>query len=220
MPELARQFFRVANLEKFQHYRDRKPPWIKLYRDLWRDPRFFALDEVQRYHLISLFVLASQNDNLLHVDQKWLKHEMATTKPIDLKTLIDTGWVEYVEQDASKMLAASALLAGRKHLSIVETETETETPIVPVNGDGVVDRFEAFWIAYPRKVGKGAALKIWTRIKPSAELTERMLTAVHLAKQSEQWKKENGRFIPHLATWLNQGRWDDEPIVAQRGYYG
>jgi hypothetical protein len=28
--------------------------------------------------------------------------------------------------------------------------------------------------------------------------------------EADQWQRENGRFIPNPATWINQGRWDDE----------
>jgi hypothetical protein len=31
-----------------------------------------------------------------------------------------------------------------------------------------------------------------------------------LQKTSAQWQKDNGQYIPNPATWLNQGRWDDE----------
>lgn len=77
--------------------------------------------------------------------------------------------------------------------------------------------FELFWLAYPKKVGKGAALKAWTKLKPSQTLLETMVTAVQVQIAWPQWQKENGQFIPHPATWLNQGRWQDEgskPVAA------
>jgi hypothetical protein len=123
------QFFRIRNFERYQHYKDRRPPWIKLYRDLWRDPAFFELSEAQRYHIISLFVLASQNDNLLKLDQKWLRHELAISRDIDIQTLVDSGFIEFVLQDASNTLSASTVLADCNHLSIVETETDIQRQI-------------------------------------------------------------------------------------------
>ena len=39
---------------------------------------------------------------------------------------------------------------------------------------------------------------------------ETLVDAVERQKCSAQWREQNGRFIPHLATWLNQGRWEDE----------
>lgn len=62
---------------------------------------------------------------------------------------------------------------------------------------------------YPRKVGKLAARKSWDRSRPTPELFEKMKTA--LAWQIAQWR--DPQFIPYPATWLNQGRWDDEPLV-------
>lgn len=73
--------------------------------------------------------------------------------------------------------------------------------------------FQSFWSAYPKKVGKEAARKIWARLKPSQELLDRMLRAINEQCQSDQWQKDQGQFVPHPATWLNQGRWDDEPTL-------
>ena len=78
-------------------------------------------------------------------------------------------------------------------------------------------RFDLFWTAYPKKVGKAAAKKSWNKVKPNGELFEKIMEAIDAAKRSEQWLRENGRFIPNPATWLNQGRWDDEiPEPAPR----
>ena len=68
--------------------------------------------------------------------------------------------------------------------------------------------FSIFWEAYPKKVGKQAARKSFDRI-PASEIPK-LVPAVEAQKQSQQWKREGGRFIPNPATWLNQGRWDDE----------
>lgn len=72
------------------------------------------------------------------------------------------------------------------------------------------ERFDEFWALYPKKVGKGAARKSWARIKPNKELHSKIISAVSEAKKSVQWQRENGRYIPNPATWLNQGRWEDE----------
>lgn len=78
------------------------------------------------------------------------------------------------------------------------------------------DRFSRFWAAYPRKVGKQAAKKSWSRLHPSEELTQAILQAVEAQKQSRQWRENNGQFIPNPATWLNQGRWEDELPKGER----
>jgi len=70
--------------------------------------------------------------------------------------------------------------------------------------------FDEFWEAYPRKVGKASAKKVWDRLKPNAELKTKILDAVEKQKSSVQWSSDNGQFIPHPTTWLNGERWGDD----------
>jgi len=69
--------------------------------------------------------------------------------------------------------------------------------------------FERFWREYPKKVGKQDAKRAFTRAKKSVD-ADTMIRAVIAQKKSLQWTRDNGRYIPNPATWLNQGRWDDE----------
>lgn len=73
-------------------------------------------------------------------------------------------------------------------------------------------RFAAFWLAYPKKTGKQYAQKAWNKIKPDAALYEKIMQAVEGQKRSDQWRRENGRYIPNPATWLNGGYWDNEEV--------
>lgn len=79
--------------------------------------------------------------------------------------------------------------------------------------NGVVeDRFDRIWSAYPRKVGKQAARKAWEKVNPHPDL-DTVLRAIAQQCLCTQWTKDGGQFIPHLATWLNQHRWEDEPMI-------
>ncbi|MDQ3540096.1 MAG: HNH endonuclease [Chloroflexota bacterium] len=71
-------------------------------------------------------------------------------------------------------------------------------------------RFDQFWTAYPKRVGKEAARRWWLKAKPDAALLATMLKAIEVQKLSPQWCKDGGQFIPNPATWLGQGRWDDD----------
>lgn len=70
-------------------------------------------------------------------------------------------------------------------------------------------RFDVFWANYPRKVGKEAARKAFSRLSMTNELLSQMLSAIKQQCASPQWTKDNGQYIPNPATWLNQGRWED-----------
>jgi hypothetical protein len=67
--------------------------------------------------------------------------------------------------------------------------------------------FTIFWSAYPKKTGKDAAYKSWTKAKPRLD---DVMYALSWQQESDQWKRG---YIPNPATYLNQGRWkDEEPI--------
>lgn len=80
----------------------------------------------------------------------------------------------------------------------------------------LIASFEDFWNAYPRKEGKGAAEKAWGKTNPTIEIMSMMLEAIKAANSSSQWQRENGRYIPAPAKWLNQKRWLDQPKTDDR----
>lgn len=75
-------------------------------------------------------------------------------------------------------------------------------PYSPPKGDG---EFASFWRAYPRKVGKQAAEKAFAKVNVPLDV---LLNAIDKQAKTEQWR--DVKYIPHPATWLNQGRWEDE----------
>lgn len=70
--------------------------------------------------------------------------------------------------------------------------------------------FDVFWSAYPRHVAKQAALSAWQKLKPDGELLDRIMEGLARWKASDDWQRDDGRYIPHPATWLNGKRWEDE----------
>ena len=70
--------------------------------------------------------------------------------------------------------------------------------------------FEEFWTAYPKKKAKEAARKAWAKLKPDESLGKEIIQAVMESAKTNDWKKENGKYIPYPATYLNGKRWEDE----------
>ena len=52
--------YKIKNWSKFQHFKDRKPPWVKLYRDLLDDIEWFELSPVYAKNLINIWLIASE----------------------------------------------------------------------------------------------------------------------------------------------------------------
>lgn len=75
--------------------------------------------------------------------------------------------------------------------------------------------FSKFWRLYPKKVSKKDAIKAWIKIDP--ELFPKILEALANHMASEGWIKDDGKFIPNAATWLNAERWEDEVIPHVAG---
>lgn len=53
--------YRIVNFRKFQNFHDRKPPWIKLYRDLLDNMDWFMLSPIASKSLINLWLLGSES---------------------------------------------------------------------------------------------------------------------------------------------------------------
>jgi hypothetical protein len=124
------EYLTVKNWSKFQHYKNRTPPWIKLHRDLLRDYDFCRLPDVSKAHLMLLWVLASQMDNKIPNDPKWIQEQLGLEKKINLKELINHGFVSF----------ASRLQADCKQSAIIETEKETEKERPSTGVDGIFDK--------------------------------------------------------------------------------
>ena len=87
-------------------------------------------------------------------------------------------------------------LPGRPHGKPILTKAQQE-------------RFDRWYAKYPHKVGKDAARKAWAKINPDDELTEIMIRAVQNQIAHDDRFREQ-RYIPHPATWLNRGEWENE----------
>lgn len=94
-----------------------------------------------------------------------------------------------------------------------DTVNDTKNDVPKKTVQNRISLFDEFWNNYPRKIGKQKCAN-WFRIhKADKPLLEKMLNAINEQKQSEQWQRDNGQYIPHPYTWLNQGRWEDETEI-------
>lgn len=112
--------------------------------------------------------------------------------------------------------AKAKFIANAENEIEIENEYENDISIksdTKKKKEYIGELFLRFWSEYPRKVAKAKALKTWESLKPTDELFGKIMQALRTQKQSEQWNKDKGQFIPHPTTWLNQRRWEDETEV-------
>ena len=201
------RFLRVKNLEKYQHYGTRRnPPWIKLYREFLSDYQLRQCPIPSRLFFGCCFILASETSNCIPFDVKYLSDRVGFVVDDSVITpLIQSGLL--LASSASALLATdekrSNLLLS--DLSSLQSSLSSEGRESERGGD-----FEQFWAVYPRKIGKGEAVKSWKKMGCNNGLVERICLQVQAASKTEQWQREGGKFIPLPATWLNQSRWEDD----------
>jgi hypothetical protein len=74
-----------------------------------------------------------------------------------------------------------------------------------------MQRFEQWYRQYPKKVSRGQAEKAWLTVERMNDVdVDGMVDKLEEQKGSPDWLKENGRYIPHPATYLNAKKWLDE----------
>ncbi len=171
------QTFSVRNFERFQHYKDRSPPWIKLYNELLDDYRFAVLPDASKWHLVAIWLLASRSDNEIPADTKWIAGHIGATEQVDLTPLQEAGFI-VTGQCRSDPPAACAQSAMPERESETEGETEKEDSSGPADADPSPPAslkagkktypapFEEFWHAYPvdALMSKSKAFEKWGRL--------------------------------------------------------
>jgi hypothetical protein len=108
----------IKNWNQFQHFKDRRPPWIKLYRDLLDDLEWHQLDPVAAKVLVMLWLIASESEGNLP-DTKTLAFRLRMPEK-DVSTCINklSHWLYQDDINA---------ISTRYQDDSPETETETET---------------------------------------------------------------------------------------------
>lgn len=106
----------------------------------------------------------------------------------DESSVCDPGWQALIDDPPSVAKARSSKLSKAE----------------------IDEAFEKWWSEYPRKIAKKAARKAYERSLADVG-TQTLLKAVQAFREHHRRAKTETRYIPHPATWLNQGRWADEP---------
>ena len=78
--------------------------------------------------------------------------------------------------------------------------------------------FFLFWKEYPNKKNKQTAMARWDRMRVTAELYKKIMEGLKRAQRSREWAEQDGRYIPHPASWLHAGGWENEyrPLAPEK----
>jgi len=192
------KYFSIKDWEKHQHYKDRNPPWIKLYKEVIDDYDITCLQDASRLLQMLLWILASQMNNRIPFDIEWLQKRLnLNTKP-NLNELIDKGFI----------IPDSDMLAERKRIDIPETETyreETEKEKKEI----YTNDFLEFWKTYPKNNGtKFSAFEKYKRAIKGGINHETIIAGARAYEEYTRGKPIE--YTKHAATWLNHHGWESE----------
>ena len=161
-----------------------------------------SCDDHTRVLAIACMLLAAATDNVIPADPAYLKRVAYLNKLPDLLPLFKIKFIEYISP-------ASICVQPLASCASTEEETEQSRDRAETETHSLLSAFERFWLEYPRKVGKGDAERSWNRQKlHTQEIT--ILTTLRLLKDSLDWTRDGGQYIPHPATWLNRKGWLDQ----------
>jgi hypothetical protein len=229
---LSRQgFIQITNFEEYQHYRDRNPPWIKLYNKLLVSYEFSLLKDNAKWHFCAMLLLASKLDNKIPADPEWIARQIGASSRVDLQALADAGLIH-----ASNLSATCyTLSASTERETETETETEKNPPYPPQGGLLRLERrgtkralggiavpypegFSAAWSAYPHfeaRSKKILAGKVWSDLGLEA-LSTSVLEWIAYQRGTSDWAKEGGRMVPGMQVWLKGVDFWEKPRSAAK----
>lgn len=114
-------YFTVKNLAHYQHYKERRPPWVKLHRSVLESYDFGCLQDASKWLAVGMILLASECDNQVPDDIAWIKRRLQMTSEPDVQALVNAGFIRHVG-------ASTALASCKQNLTPeVEAEAEKET---------------------------------------------------------------------------------------------
>ena len=161
---------RIKNWSKFQHFKDRRPPWVKLYRDILDDMDWHQLDPLASKVLVTLWLLASEDENQEGAlpDIKTIAWRLRLTE----KQVLDcvSKLSHWLEQDDINAIS-SGYQSDRPE---TETETKRETKTEPP---------------------EGVSIEIWTsfvkqRKAKKAQITDNVMAAIQKEANKAGWTLE------------------------------
>lgn len=222
---------RIKDWNKFQHFKDRKPTWIKLYRCILDDIEWFNLSDEASKCLIMLWLIASEKDGYLpdiKVISFRIRKDIYDTKRIlsqldhyiifedgdDIKTPINST----LYQDDIKLISEpyqNDILEKRREEKEYCASGDAPKTFLSSKGKKLEGKrkvtFEQFWEAFDYKKGKASAADSWLKIP---KLTDAIVSDIIKAAKAEAKRRpsliENGTTPKMAQGWLTERRWEDE----------
>ena len=150
-------------------------------------------------------------------------------QPVDNKEAPESPGLASVEPQPSRVESlllipdSLSLIPDTGYLIPDTSELPCASPDAPLDDQGKApelysEDFSRFWKAYPSKKNKRTAALKFKKLrekKSTPEFLAFLIEDIGCRAKGHEWLKNNGDYIPHAATYLNQERWNDPaPVTA------
>lgn len=196
---------RIKGWAEYQHYTDRDPKWIKLHVRILTSEDWVMLDDASKLLAVVCMVLAAGRKGEVPDNPDYIKRVAFLNKRPNLTPLIECGFLEILQANDTECPQMRA--NGTECLPREDKKREEKNRSITADEESA---YETFWQAFPRKVGKGHARKIFLAVLRSQRATAQELTDAAKRYAAER-ANEPIKFTKHPATWLNGECWKDEP---------
>ena len=123
-------FIRIKGWDKYQHYKDRNPPWIKLHQELLTSLTWALADDASRVLAIALMMIAAKTGNRTPANPEYIKRVAYLHELPDFSQLIQLEFIEIIDDNGNLVVTGISALADASKMQAFarpETETEEET---------------------------------------------------------------------------------------------
>jgi hypothetical protein len=176
---------RIKNWTKFQHFKDRRPPWVKLYRDILDDLEWHELDPLAAKVLVMLWLIASENDGCIP-DNKTLAFRLRLTEVKTKEIIIKLS--HWLEQDDINAISEGYQSDRPERETETEIKKETKREIATV-------------VACPPDVDQ----QIWDDWKQLRKAKKAPVTETVVNSARKEAAKANMAFSDFLSVWCARG---------------
>ena len=174
---------KIKNWSKFQHFKDRKPPWVKLYRDVLDDMEWYELDPLACKVLVMCWLIASEDEGRLPTSKNLaFRLRMTEKQTIDCLNKLS----HWLEQDDINVISQ------QYQIDSLETERETERE---------TETKKATSVACPPDVSK-QVWDDWQQLRKTkkASVTNTVVNGARKEAEKLGWSLEQ-----FLAEWCTRG---------------
>ena len=195
----------VKDWKRFQHFKDRKPPWIKLYREILDDPDWHELSGDNAKILVSLWLIASEDDThsgMLPCTRK-LAFRLRVKESQLNKALTELS--HWLIQDDINMISSRYQLDAPETETERETERETDTFAPSDKSLSAADKK----INFDYKLGQWDGIEVkdargWELAYPALDIETELFKAAEWVKANPANRKSNWRRF--LTNWFSRAQ--------------